>query len=219
MLLRRLNWQCCTVPEGQGKNQPKTVSPRMTRQIQYLSVPCIVSSLSSLPCLSCCHRTTKSVDWRKLHPLSQRLASLGIMGSTLRAPLKPSMRQSAVMISEHNLAYEKKIQYSTRQISNPDNSWSAYDSLRGYGGPYMGFHDAVRRQCLGSLYQWLLLFFPVWNYYVSVYTYIYVSVYINFLPYKQTNCCLGQDWKYSFCSDQLYCIKCSHFCIFHILIN
>ena len=30
------------------------------------------------------------------------------------------------------------------------------------------------------------------------------------MPYKQTN---------SFCSVQLYCVKCFHFCIFHILIN
>ena len=41
------------------------------------------------------------------------------------------------------------------------------------------------------------------------------------LPYKKTNCFLGLgcDRKYSFCSVQLYCVKCSHFCIYHILIN
>jgi len=38
------------------------------------------------------------------------------------------------------------------------------------------------------------------------------------MPYKQTNYFLGlgYDWKYSFGSVQLYCAKCSQFCIFHI---
>ena len=37
----------------------------------------------------------------------------------------------------------------------------------------------------------------------------------------QANCHLGleYDWKYSYFSVQLYCVKCSHFCVFHILIN
>ena len=50
---------------------------------------------------------------------------------------------------------------------------------------------------------------------------IYIFTFKLILRHKQTNCflCLGYDWKYSFCSVQLYCVKCSHYCIFHILIN
>ena len=70
----------------------------------------------------------------------------------------------------------------------------------------------------------------IFSLHVSVVTYKMVdllmthSLAITFkfiLPYKQANCFLGlgYDWKYSFCSVQLYCIKCYHFCIFHMLLT
>ena len=37
-------------------------------------------------------KTTKIPHWKNLHSLSERLASLGMMGDQLRTPLKPSLR-------------------------------------------------------------------------------------------------------------------------------
>ena len=37
-------------------------------------------------------------DWKQLHPLSDRAASLGIRGFQLRAPLKPSTQYDSVVV-------------------------------------------------------------------------------------------------------------------------
>ena len=42
-----------------------------------------------------CHGTP---DWNKLHPLSEKLASFGIMEAQLRAPLQSAQNDSVVMV-------------------------------------------------------------------------------------------------------------------------
>ena len=85
----------------------------------------------------------------------------------------------------------------------------------------LGLREIFRQKILVLYWFWWKLFWIfVFVSCFSVCTCKYLT-YTLILPYKQTNCFLDLRyyWKYSFCSVQFYCVKCSHFCIFHILIN